>query len=164
MKRKKKQGTIKRKTRQSKIATQKEINLAEPEDGIFTAREEVAVLLKRVGLPQKDIGGIMKKIDKVDREKSLVASTWMSAEEIKKLQEFGREIGLTSKETDRRIKKMNKIDWDKTPPTTTGPMDAEELQKLDEEWIKQDEIDKANKVGIWSKDFDRKKRKLIEKV
>lgn len=90
MKRKKKQGIIKKKTHQSKIAAQKEIDLAEPEDGIFTARQEAEVLLKRVGLPQKDIGGVMKKIDKVEKEKVSPRLMRVYAEGVKELYKVGR--------------------------------------------------------------------------
>ena len=62
MKRKSKGSTVKH----CKMATLKEIDRAEPQDGVFTASAELTVLLKRVGMPEDDIEETMKKIDNIN--------------------------------------------------------------------------------------------------
>jgi len=49
-----------------KMATLKEIDRAEPLDGVFTARAEILVLLKRVGMSEDDIEETMQKIDNIN--------------------------------------------------------------------------------------------------
>lgn len=51
---------------QNQEAKMREIARLEPKDGIYTARAEVVNLLLRVGLSEKDVEKIIKKIDSIE--------------------------------------------------------------------------------------------------